>query len=575
MHSIFSHRPEGVSKKSHLMPIACGRSFTPAGHFFAGLLLLFLFLFLPACGGTSGGGGGIAPFDVSPVTELTVIPNSGSLQVSWTNPQINDIARFDITWQRTRDASGGAVTDAAVSGMKEDETGAGIDATYRINDVLDNHVYTISVTVLVANGDSATERLPGRVPGPNRDNDIILDAHDNCPTIANSDQSNQDEQDEGADPLGDACDVDDDGDGLIEIRTAAELNNTRHNLAGTGYRPAAGEEANSVGCPDSSGCIGYELTANISLAGMDWIPIGGDADDQRFTADFDGNGNVISNVTITNEGGVLGNRSHIGFFAGMNGATIKNLGLVIKNFDVGQMGGLNFGGLSGRANNTEIMNSYLIFSDVISLEISAASIKIGGLIGLTDNTSVERVYVVLPNNVSIKNNLESSDPILQMGGIIGDSIFTAISSINNSYVIYRGDIILTTTQLMQTNLSLNIGGFGPIMAPVENSYAFFEGNYFSVTELATNVTVNTLPTSVRSSYFNARTDTDHLNYRTLPQLRCPTGPDATCDGATTYADWDASIWDFGDEGTLPTLRGIPPCPAGYPYDECRFGSPPE
>ena len=320
---------------------------------------------------------------------------------------------------------------------------------------------------------------------------------------------------------------------------------------------------------------------------MPWIPIGGDADDQRFTADFDGNGNVISNVTITSEGGVLESRTHIGLFARMNGATIQNLGLVLGNVDADiQMGGLNFGGLSGRTDNTEVMNSYVIFFDVLSFEISGNAIGIGGLIGRADNTSVEGVYAVLPNNVSIKNNLEIPSHLLQIGGIIGDTDLGQTSSINNAYAIYRGDLMITTIQSDQTDgLFLTIGSLGAASSVlVENSYAFFEGNYFSVTAPATTVIANTLLPSARSSYFNARTDTGNSNYRTLPQLRCPTGPDATCDGAggslegtnTTYADWDASIWDFGDGDTLPTLRGIPPCPPGYPYDsECRFGRSPE
>ena len=170
----------------------------PAGYFFSALLL---FLFLPACGGgTSGGGGRILPFDVLPVTELTVIPGSGRFQVSWTNPDVAGITRFDITWQRTHDASGDEVTEDPASGMKEDETGAGANAMYMINEVLDNNTYTISVTVLAANGDSATAMLPNRVPGPNRDNDALADHPDNCPAIANSDQTDTD-----GDGVGDAC----------------------------------------------------------------------------------------------------------------------------------------------------------------------------------------------------------------------------------------------------------------------------------------------------------------------------------------------------------------------------------
>ncbi len=756
MHSIFSHRQEGASRKHHLMPIAYGHSFTPAGHFFAALPLLFLFLFLPACGGTSGGGGGPQPPGVPGVIGLTVIPDSESLQVSWTNPNIDSITGFDITWQRTHDADGDAVTEAASFNKKNTQTEAGVNASYRIRDVLDNHVYTISVTVLTVNGSSAARSLPDRVPGPNMDNDQLADHLDNCPTLANSDQANEDndslgdvcedadddkifdgidncpadfnpqqenvnndgegdacetdaaqrpatggvmdpivipgeeslslawtnpagfitafnigwvnaddpgdtgmdsidtfseqtntnsetsssfaispltnntnynititlmadadnsystevleattgvngdgdtilaaddncptiansdQSNQDTDSAGDACDVDDDNDGLIEIRTAAELDNIRHNLAGTGYTQDDGEETNSAGCPVDS-CHGYELTANISLAGMHWIPVGGDANDERFTADFDGNGNVISNVTITSAGGVLGSRTYIGFFARMNGATIKNLGMMIERLVV-EGDAVFVGGLSGHMENTEVMNSYVIFSDVLSIKNAASGPLVGGLSGtMNGNLTVERVYTVLPNNLSITKAPGLIPFVLQIGGIFGGISLVAVPmpypiSINNSYVIYRDAPMFSTTGTLRAFLY----GFGVPLERLENSYVFFEGD-LSITQPKITSNLNILPPSARSSYFNARTDTGNSNYRTLPQLRCPTGPDATCDGAdgslegtnTTYADWDASIWDFGDENTLPTLRGIPPCPAGYPYDECRFGRSPE
>ena len=43
--------------------------------------------------------------------------------------------------------------------------------------------------------------------------------------------------------------------------------------------------------------------------------------------------------------------------------------------------------------------------------------------------------------------------------------------------------------------------------------------------------------------------------RTLPQLTCPTNANRNCTGAMTYTGWDnATIWDFGDNETLPDLR---------------------
>ena len=58
--------------------------------------------------------------------------------------------------------------------------------------------------------------------------------------------------------------VDADGDGLIEIGTLAELNNVRHNLAGTTYRVDPGVAGDTGGCPAGI-CQGYELTANLDF----------------------------------------------------------------------------------------------------------------------------------------------------------------------------------------------------------------------------------------------------------------------------------------------------------------------
>ena len=144
--------------------------------------------------------------------------------------------------------------------------------------------------------------------------------------------------------------ADADGDGLIEIGTLADLNNVRHNLAGTSYRTGPSATPNTSGCP-ARGCSGYELTANLNFdrdgdgntwvrnndgsftldagdshpdyfdtAAGGWVPIGGDS---PFTAIFDGGGHTISGLATVRSLAFIGLFSAIGA-----DADIRNLGLV-------------------------------------------------------------------------------------------------------------------------------------------------------------------------------------------------------------------------------------------------------
>ena len=172
--------------------------------------------------------------------------------------------------------------------------------------------------------------------------------------------------------------ADADGNGLIEIGTLAELNNVRHNLAGTGYQDGPGTATSTSGCP-VGGCQGYELTADLDFDTDDdgtwtrnsdgsitldadddndtyfdiasdgssggWAPIG-DAG-SRFTAVFDGGGHTISGLATVR------NRDYIGLFGTIgSGADIRNLGLVDNlakrvGTDSAAVGGLVGGQLGG------------------------------------------------------------------------------------------------------------------------------------------------------------------------------------------------------------------------------------
>ena len=163
----------------------------------------------------------------------------------------------------------------------------------------------------------------------------------------------------GMDPTASAqttVDYDADDDGLIEVATVAQLNAIRWDLDGDGAVDPGGDAASYskafpnamvsplMGCA-ATGCVGYELTANLDLASAGdsvtgWAPIGGVSN--AFTATFDGGapGFTVSNLTIDNT-----SLDRIGLF-GQTGrrSVIRNVTLE----DVNVTGHIGAGALVGR-----------------------------------------------------------------------------------------------------------------------------------------------------------------------------------------------------------------------------------
>ena len=106
-------------------------------------------------------------------------------------------------------------------------------------------------------------------------------------------------------------DLDEDGNGLIEIRKLEDLNAIRHNLSGTAYQASLDTAEFTAGCPPQ-GCRGYELIADLDFQddasyrrienkatwaeGAGWQPIG--SAEQPFKAIFKGNIKTIRNLLI-------------------------------------------------------------------------------------------------------------------------------------------------------------------------------------------------------------------------------------------------------------------------------------
>ncbi len=170
------------------------------------------------------------------------------------------------------------------------------------------------------NDDTETSDLDGDEIGDNTDDDIDGDDVDNDDDLYPYDATGATSVD----------DVDSDNDGLIEISTLAELNAMRDDLAGASL---SGVTAGCAGLTDGTGCIGYELTADLDFdtdsdgdlsdesyynSGEGWEPVG--SRDGAFAGNFDGNDFAISNLFINRSG-----TDNLGLFGRVSTITIENL----------------------------------------------------------------------------------------------------------------------------------------------------------------------------------------------------------------------------------------------------------
>ncbi len=377
-------------------------------------------------------------------------------------------------------------------------------------------------------------------------------------------------------------DVDDDGDGLIEVYYLESLNAIRHQLDGTGYRESGAATSITTGCPDD-GCKGYELVSDLDfmtapsyvsrVVNSDWVlsdldfmsspkqgwnPLG----NFSATAIFEGNGFSISNLHINR-----GSANNIGLFAGNTGI-IRNLGLsTIKirgNDTVGGLVGRNQGNLMNvyvnegdvRGNSDEVESGDgiglligrniaggLIINSYARGTVSSSGRFVGGISG----TNLNRVI----NSYAIAD-VEGAGNV---GGLIGDNL----GSIRNSYAM--GSVRLTAQQNQSAGGLVNalwVGGTNPSITHSYSTVAMTAdnptGNNISLGGLiarrhSTNPPVNDSYWDFRES--NQIASSAGGTSQTTIDLQAPTNANAA---TGIYANWSTANWDFGDAMSYPALR---------------------
>ena len=145
-----------------------------------------------------------------------------------------------------------------------------------------------------------------------------------------------------------------------------------------------------MGCPDNTGCTGYELVANLDFDtngsgaadagdaywndGSGWQPIGDIS--HKFTANFDGNNYTISNVYINRR-----DFSSAGLFGYVSDSSIKRIGLVSAAVSSNR----TVGGLVGSSYNSAISGSY-------ATGRVSGNLYVGGLVGFSSNSAISDSY---------------------------------------------------------------------------------------------------------------------------------------------------------------------------------------
>ena len=328
-------------------------------------------------------------------------------------------------------------------------------------------------------------------------------------------------------PAQTTVDYDLDNDGLIDIKTHAQLNVIRHDLDGDGNPTNAGVTAygsafpnrittssGRMGCPTSGGCTGYELLDNIDLdtdgdgsigtdsgdayynSGNGWEPIG--TNSAKWSATFKGNGYTIKNLfinrTSSTRNGLFGEDD--------SSSKIESLGVTNANVTGHQYTGILVGNADG-----DIVACYTTGS------VTSSRTSSGGLAGyLGNNGSITSSY----STASVSGGPET-------GGLLGFQ-FGNNSSVTDSYA--TGAVSGTGT---------NVGGL---------------------------IGGKSLSGSLTTSYYDNQTTTRTTSPgggsgQSTSNLKTPTGYTGI------YSTWNANIdgvagnddpWDFGTSSQYPVLK---------------------
>lgn len=264
-------------------------------------------------------------------------------------------------------------------------------------------------------------------------------------------------------------DVDQDGDGLIEISNINDLATIRDDLNGDGLDDALFTEIDSLGSNGCGGqigitiCDGYELVNNLdfndpssysdtdlmniftnrgisqSVSGQTisgWVPVGTNGTNS-FSARFEGNNFAISNlyIHVDDENAII----YVGFFGGVDlNSEITNLGLYQVSIS-GSVSKTNsnqtwayVAGLIGGQFNGGMVSNVTVQGSISSFSDSEVSLYSGGLVGTQSNGGTILNSAMLGDVFSF-GSVTTGNNFIYAGGLVGTQGPNA--SISNSVML--------------------------------------------------------------------------------------------------------------------------------------------
>ncbi len=385
--------------------------------------------------------------------------------------------------------------------------------------------------------------------------------------------------DSDGDDIFDAMDVDADGDGLIEIRTAAELNMMRYNLGGTSLKASMGATGNSMGCGGGmtvsgtaiTACNGYEQIANIDLNDLaavypgpaTWERVGSCTGDDLgtacvanvFSGKFNGNNHNISNMHIR----VTAHSFGVGFFGVVSsGSEIRNVH--VRGGSITHQAGAALrytGGLAG-----VVLNGVVNASSVYLSEINTSGFQSGGLIGIArgakiiSSAAVIGTIIAATDTGGLVGHSGANTLIISSAAVTGKIISDSTSSGGLVGILSGGaQEISASYAVIELIMNVNAGaggllgdGSGNIDYVISHSYAMSR-NLTSSTSQVGGLAGNGDNAIINSSYAVSHSITGTGGLGGL----------AGASGNNNFAFPDAVIDSYWDTTTLmPTdTRGLP------------------